>query len=58
MLKDFAEHSVRHVRRTGNKVAHFLAWFGCENKCCEVWEDDPLAGTEPAMKDGGGGGRT
>jgi ribonuclease HI len=41
MLEDFAGHSVRHVRRTGNKVAHILARFGCENKCCEVWELDP-----------------
>jgi ribonuclease HI len=41
MLKDFADHSVRHVRRTGNKVAHELARYGCENKCCEVWGIDP-----------------
>jgi ribonuclease HI len=41
LLKDFADHSVRHVRRTGNKVAHSLARFGCENKCCEVWEIAP-----------------
>jgi hypothetical protein len=41
LLKDFADHSVRHVRRTGNKVAHYLARFGCENKCCEVWENAP-----------------
>jgi ribonuclease HI len=41
MLKDFADHSIRHVRRTGNKVAHCLARFGCENKCSEVWEGVP-----------------
>jgi ribonuclease HI len=38
LLKDFADHS---VRRTGNKVAHYLARFGCENKCCEMWENAP-----------------
>jgi hypothetical protein len=41
MLKDFADHSVRHVCRTGNMVAHYLACYGCENKCCKVWGIDP-----------------
>jgi ribonuclease HI len=41
MLKNFAEHSVRHVRRSGNKVAHVLARYGCENKCNVVWGPNP-----------------
>jgi hypothetical protein len=41
MLKDFADHAIRHVRRSGNKVAHCLARYGCENKCCKEWGCDP-----------------
>jgi hypothetical protein len=36
LLKDFTDHSVRHVRRSGNGVAHLLAKLGCENKSCNV----------------------
>jgi ribonuclease HI len=41
LLKDFADHSVRHVRRSGNGAAHLLAKLGCENKNCNVWNSPP-----------------
>ncbi|KAK1618623.1 hypothetical protein QYE76_024140 [Lolium multiflorum] len=48
LLKDFADHSVRHVRRTGNKVAHSLARFGCENKCYGSGQAPPWIAPPPA----------
>jgi hypothetical protein len=35
------DHSVRHVHRSGNKVAHLLAKVGCENKVCNAWVGTP-----------------
>jgi ribonuclease HI len=41
LLQSFVDHSVRHVRRSGNKVAHLLAKVGCKNKVCNVWVGSP-----------------
>ena len=40
-LSDFADHSVIHVRRTGNEVAHKLAKVGCGNNVCNTWLGSP-----------------
>ena len=34
--RDFEDHSVLHVRRSGNEVAHKLAKDGCRNKLCRT----------------------
>jgi ribonuclease HI len=40
-LQGFAEFSVRHVRRSGNEIAHLLAKDGCDNKRCMSWFSEP-----------------
>jgi ribonuclease HI len=39
LLGDFDDFLIRHVRRSSNAVAHFLAKEGCLNKCNVVWVD-------------------
>jgi hypothetical protein len=41
LLRGFADHSVVHVRRVCNGVAHRLAKDGCENKRCNSWVEVP-----------------
>jgi ribonuclease HI len=41
LLREFADFSVVHVRRTCNGAAHRLAKEGCDNKCCNVWVEVP-----------------
>ena len=41
LLMGFDEFPVKHVRRTGNVVAHRLAKEGCENKMCNAWLESP-----------------
>jgi ribonuclease HI len=41
LLRSFEDYSVRHVRRSGNGVAHLLAKYGCENKISRVWVNPP-----------------
>jgi ribonuclease HI len=41
LLRSFDDYSVRHVRRSGNGVAHLLAKYGCENKMSRVWANPP-----------------
>jgi ribonuclease HI len=41
LLKSFVAHSVKHVRRSGNGVAHSLAKFSCVNNVCNTWLDVP-----------------
>jgi hypothetical protein len=41
LLGGFVDHSIRHVRRTCNDVAHRLAKHSCRNKVCKVWFPDP-----------------
>jgi hypothetical protein len=36
LLGDFDDFLIRHVRRSSNAVAHFLAKEGCLNKCNAV----------------------
>ncbi|KAM0862252.1 hypothetical protein ACQ4PT_045377 [Festuca glaucescens] len=35
MLGTFDDHAIKHIRRTGNEVAHRFAKDGCENKLCK-----------------------
>jgi ribonuclease HI len=37
LLQDFEEVRVKHVRRSGNMVAHKLAKFSCIDKSCNRW---------------------
>jgi hypothetical protein len=37
MIGEFEESLVKHVRRSGNEVAHRLAKEGCRNKLCNTW---------------------
>jgi hypothetical protein len=41
LLRSFEDHSIRHVRRSGNGAAHLLAKYGCKNKMCKVWVNPP-----------------
>jgi ribonuclease HI len=41
LLWSFAEHRIRHVRRSCNGVAHSLAKYGCVNNVCMVWVGTP-----------------
>jgi ribonuclease HI len=41
LLSGFEDHSVRHVRRSGNGVAHCLAKLGCSNNICNSWLGSP-----------------
>jgi hypothetical protein len=41
LLRSFTDHSVSHVRRSCNGVAHVLANESCTNKFCNVWSVIP-----------------
>jgi ribonuclease HI len=41
LLWSFMDHSVSHVRRSCNGVAHVLAKESCTNKFCNVWTKVP-----------------
>jgi ribonuclease HI len=41
LLKSFQAHSVKHVRHSGNGVAHCLAKFSCVNNVCNTWLEVP-----------------
>jgi hypothetical protein len=37
LLKGFTDFSIKHVCRSHNRIAHFVADEGCENKCNKSW---------------------
>jgi hypothetical protein len=41
LLRSFTDHSVSHVPRSCNGVAHILANESCTNKFCNVWSVVP-----------------
>jgi ribonuclease HI len=41
LLKGFTDSTVKHVRRSGNRIAHVLAREGCLNNCNRTWIEGP-----------------